>query len=132
MNAQRLKLLAILSMTVDHLGKILNSLHRYITYGEEFTHYMTDNYWQMVVIGRLAFPIFCFLIAEGCAHTKDIKKYISRLAVFAVISQIPYQVFNTAKTGFDNGIGFLFQYTSGNVLITLTLGAVAVFFVHVK
>ena len=128
MNAQRLKLLAVIFMTADHLGKILNSLYRYMEYGAEFDHYMNDNFWQMTVIGRLAFPIFCFLIAEGCAHTKNIKRYIGRLTVFAVISQIPYQMFHSAQIGFRNGRDFFFHFTSGNVLVTLALGAAAVFF----
>ena len=126
MNAQRLKLLAILSMTIDHLGVVFNILHRYEVAGAEFVRYMTDDYWQMRVVGRLAFPIFCFLIAEGCTHTKDIKKYIGRLAVFAIISQIPYNVFWSMGIGIDD-INGLFSFTQGNVLVTLTLGAVAVF-----
>jgi len=128
MNAFRLKLLALLFMTIDHVGVVLNVLYRYEIAGNEFTHYMTDAYWQMRVIGRLAFPIFAFLIAEGCAHTKNIKKYILRLAVFALISQIPYQVFRGAAVGFAHGLShYLFHYTSGNVLVTLAFGAVAVY-----
>lgn len=128
MNAQRLKLIAILSMTIDHLGVVFNTLYRYKIAGDEFASYMTDAYWQMRLIGRLAFPIFCFLVAEGCAYTKDLKKYIGRLAVFALIAQIPYQVFWGMRTGIDSAINSLFRFTSGNVLITLTLGAVIIFF----
>lgn len=128
MNAQRLKLLAILSMTIDHLGVVFNVLHRYKIAGVEVGNYMSDAYWQIRVIGRLAFPIFCFLIAEGCAHTKDIKKYIGRLAVFAIIAQIPYHVFISMWTGIDDIASNLLHFTQGNVLVTLTLGAMSVFF----
>ncbi|MCL2814340.1 MAG: conjugal transfer protein TraX [Oscillospiraceae bacterium] len=115
-------------MTVDHFGIVLNMLYRYKIAGVEFDHYMTDAFWQMRVIGRMAFPIFCFLVAEGCTHTRDIKKYIGRLAVFAIISQIPHRMFQIAKPGFHIAAGDLFKYTSGNVLITLMFGAIAAFF----
>ena len=127
MNAFKLKLLATLFMTIDHFGIVLNLLFRYKIAGIKFDHYMTDDFWQMRFMGRMAFPIFCFLIAEGCAHTGDLKKYIGRLAVFAIISQIPYRMFQIARTGFGVGWGDLFQYASGNVLITLTFGAIATF-----
>jgi hypothetical protein len=115
-------------MTIDHLGVVFNTLHNYRVAGSEFAGYMTDAYWQMRVIGRLAFPIFCFLIAEGCAHTKSIKKYVGRLAIFALISQIPYQIFWDMRTGIDSVVSNLIRYERGNVLVTLTLGVVAVFF----
>ena len=129
MNSQRLKLFALFCMTIDHFGVVLNTLHRYNIAGSDFAFYMTDAYWQMRVIGRLAFPIFCFLIAEGCAHSKNIKKYIGRLAIFAIISQIPYQVFwNISSSGTDNITKDFFVYTQGNVLVTLSLGAIAAYF----
>lgn len=43
--------------------------------------------------GRIAAPIFCFLIAEGYYHTSNIKKYIFRLLLFAVISHFPYVIY---------------------------------------
>lgn len=113
-------------MTIDHVGYVLNTIYSYNLAGGDF-NMVTDGYWWMRVIGRMAFPIFCFLIAEGCAHTKDIKKYIGRLAVFALISQIPYQIFSDINHGgIDEVIRDFFTYNSGNVFVTLTFGAVAV------
>lgn len=44
-------------------------------------------------IGRMAFPIFAFLIAEGYIHTRHYNKYLTRVIVFAIISQVPYYYF---------------------------------------
>lgn len=65
-----LKLIAIVAMVVDHVG------------GEFFPQY-TFCRW----IGRMAFPIFCYCLTVGLLYTHDIKKYLMRLGVFALISQ---------------------------------------------
>ena len=62
-------------------------------------------------VGRLAFPIFAFFIAEGYAHTRDFGRYFRRLAILAVVSEIPFNLENEA----------VFDLTRQNVLFTFCL-----------
>lgn len=71
----QLKILAIILMTIDHVGMEIFPQFRF-----------------MRIIGRLAFPIFAFMIAEGCHHTKNRKKYLITMAGFALVCQIVYTV----------------------------------------
>lgn len=65
-----LKVVAVISMFLDHVG------------GTFFPEYPVFRW-----IGRLAFPIFCYCMTVGMLYTRDIKRYLGRIAVFAVISQ---------------------------------------------
>lgn len=65
-----LKWIAMVSMVIDHTGAIL-----------------FPQYLQFRMVGRLAFPIYCFLLVEGAVHTKDIRKYEKRLLIFAFLSE---------------------------------------------
>lgn len=104
MTSSALKITAIVTMLIDHTGMIL------------FPRYMFLRY-----IGRLAFPIFCFLISEGFTHTSDKRKYMLRLVLFAVVSEIPY---NLAVSG-----SLLFAGKQ-NVFFTLSLGLSAVWIIE--
>ena len=73
-----LKIIAIITMFIDHLG--------YAIFGK----FSCFNY-----IGRLSFPIFAFQISEGYIHTKNLKKYFLRLFLFALVSQIPFMLFHS-------------------------------------
>lgn len=94
-----LKLIGMISMVVDHVGV------------QFFSNDPTALYYAMRLFGRLAFPIFAYLVAMGYQRTRDWKRYALRLGVFAVITQIPFQIF----------AGHL------NVLFTFLLG---LFFLH--
>ena len=73
LTGNQLKLIAMLTMTIDHIGVILLPQYRFLR-----------------VIGRLAMPIYAFMIAEGCHYTHDRKAYFLRLFGLAVLCQVVY------------------------------------------
>ena len=79
MNIFMIKIIACVTMFLDHI--------KYAS--PEFVNYVT------VYMGRIAFPLFAFMITEGYVHTKDLNKYKKRLFIFAIISQIPFMFFRT-------------------------------------
>ncbi len=107
MTNSTLKLLAIIFMTIDHIG-----------------HFLPDSsfYMPMRMIGRLAFPIFLFLIIQGYKHTSNIKLYIFNLFSFAFVSMYPFyyafgEYFNVFFTlGTVVMMLFLFTKTNNKIL----------------
>ena len=79
MNGFWLKIIAMIAMLIDHSAAIL-------------LPYDTPLYDICRSIGRLAFPIFCFLLVEGFLHTGNVKKYLVRLGIFALLSDIPFDL----------------------------------------
>ena len=79
MSVFTLKILALTAMIIDHTGYFLraNSLIAY------------DPYNLMRAIGRIAFPIYCFLLVNGFDKSSNRRRYLSRLLLFAALSQIP-------------------------------------------
>lgn len=90
-----LKLIAIISMFIDHTGAtVLRAVLRLpaVSSQAELRQMWISIYNASRDIGRLAFPIFCFLIVEGYLHTRNAKKYAERLFLFALISEIPFDL----------------------------------------
>jgi hypothetical protein len=94
-----LKLFACITMLLDHYGAILAP-------------------WEISyrLIGRLSFPVFCFLLAEGAHHTRSPGKYALRLFVAALISELPFDY------AFYGKVFWHYQ----NVMVTLLLGLLAI------
>ena len=112
-----LKWVAIITMLIDHIGVVL------VLGWAKYRHYWGPGieskffYYFIRSIGRLGFPLFCFLLAEGFIHTRSRWKYLLRLFVFALISEIPFDLaFN----------GAWIEFGSQNVFFTLTLGLLAI------
>lgn len=97
-----IKIIAIISMVIDHTGSVFVNDKLY-----------PELYQVMRGIGRIAFPIFCFLLVQGFIHTSNVKKYILRLAVLALISEIPFDL------AFFNQI---YYWKHQNVFFTLLIG----------
>lgn len=98
-------MIAIAAMACDHIGAVL-----------------FPQYLEMRIIGRIAFPIFAFTLVEGFCHTKDVKKYMMRLGILALISEVP----------FDLAFGGVpLEFGHQNVFFTLFLG-IAMLYLYLK
>ena len=98
MSGSALKVIAVLSMVTDHCAYYL-------------MEHGTLLYEVMRCFGRIAFPVFAFLIAEGFRHTRNRMKYFLQLLGFAIVSEVPWYLLNGADG-------------THNVLFTLALGVI--------
>ena len=80
LTGNQLKLLALISMTLDHIGLMFEWLP-------------PETRLLLRIAGRLAFPIFAFMIAEGCRHTRNMKRYFATLVICGVVCQGVYLMF---------------------------------------
>lgn len=80
LSGYQLKYIALFSMLLDHIGVIFQS------------SLSKNMYFFLRATGRLSFPLFCFILVEGFFHTKNRKKYQQRLFIFALLSELPYDL----------------------------------------
>ena len=100
----QLKLIAICAMVCDHTA-----------WG--FVEFMTPLGQVMHVIGRLTLPIMCFFVAEGFRHTKSVKEYLLRLALFSVVAALPFYFFFHELYDFRQNI--IFDLMLGAILLAV-------------
>ena len=122
-----LKRIAVLTMLVDHaavifLERTLDAETGVMLAGSQDALYYTDRILRAV--GRQAFPIFAFCIAEGFFHTRSRGRYLARLAGVSVLSQLPFVLMNNAG---PVGSGLP---VSLNTMTTLSLGLLLVWLVE--
>lgn len=100
-----LKIIAISLMVCDHASVV----------------FIPNEYTWLRVLGRIAFPIFAFMIAEGASKTRSIPKYMARLAIFGVVSEVPFDLalLSGGEKVFDN--------SGSNVYFTLLFGLLAIY-----
>lgn len=95
-----LKMIALFTMLIDHIGEVFFS-----------------GQFMFKLIGRVAFVLYAFMLVEGIFHTKNYQKYLKRLLLWAIISELPY----------DKAIyGQWFHWENQNVLWTLLFSSVGI------
>ena len=118
LSGSALKTIALLAMIIDHVGYlILSSASVGSTPLFTVGSFTVTLYWIFRKIGRIAFPIYAFLLSEGYLHSKNVFRYALDLLVFALIAEIPWNLAHS---------GNLFLLSSQNVFFTLFLGLLAV------
>ena len=128
LSGNMLKLIAMITMIIDHIGAVILETGVMQYQNEAVNSAIMSTSWGNTMntitfitrmIGRISFPIFCFLIVEGFLHTNNIKKYLFRIGLFAFISQVPFSMalFNT-----------YFDLSYLNVLFTFFIGIVMLIF----
>lgn len=131
-----LKMIALITMLIDHVAAVVvwrvyvasfyltASLQisdaisaKIIVWVAEHQDLVYTIYENMRLIGRMAFPIYCFLLVEGFLYTRSVKKYALRLLLFAFISEIPFDLAIT---------GELWNRDYSNVFFTLFIALIAI------
>lgn len=112
-SADMLKLTAMITMLIDHIGAgILEYLIIQVPLSEKTNEILITIDQVLRLIGRISFPLYCFLLVQGFFHTKSRLKYAGNLLLFALLSEYPFDFI------FSGGLDF----SSSNVLFTLLIG----------
>ena len=137
MNYKQLKIFAMCCMVFDHaarifpLGQIFAPLADLLWskgYGDLADWLLDDCVLYVMYIGRLAAPIFVYCVAQGFAHTSNVRRYAGRVFLTAVIAQVPYTLFDLAEMRVL-GVEGDWRETGLNILFTLAL-ALCVLWAH--
>ena len=116
LNSNHIKLIAIIAMTIDHIADLLYP---------GMPNNIISNI--MHIIGRITAPIMFFFICEGFYYTKDLKKYITRLFIFSLISHFAY-CFAFGINNIPFSKGNIFNQTS--IMWTLMWSVIALYIVY--
>lgn len=117
LSGANLKFIAIISMLVDHTNKAL--IYPNLVSSTGFLAAVSNIF---DIIGRIAFPLFCFMLVEGFFKTRSRKRYLLNLLIFGVISEVPFDMFTTAS---------FFNTNWQNIMFTLALVLVTIWIIDV-
>src|SRR5699024_4762737 len=117
LSGSTLKWIAMVTVIIDHMGAasllpLLNS-RQLVTFDYSLAY---TAYTSFLLLRRIAFPIFCFLLVEGFFYNSNKEKYAIRLGIFALISEIPFNLAISQQ---------FFDLAYQNVFFTLLLGLLA-------
>lgn len=130
MNYKQLKIFAMCCMVFDHVVRIfplyqmLGPLADFLWsrgYGGLADWLLDDCITYIMYIGRLAAPVFLYCITLGFVHTSDVRRYLGRILLTAVIAQVPYTLFHLAELHVM-GVEGDWREAGLNILFTLALG----------
>ena len=129
LSGSALKWIAVLTMAIDHMGAGLLEAYALNAWGGSPLGGMFVRQWDQILaldqilryIGRPSFPIFCFLLVQGFCHTHDVKRYALRLGIFALISEVPFDLALHIRP---------FYWQAQNVFFTLLTGLLVMWFIH--
>lgn len=122
LSGSALKMIAILSMLIDHIACVFIESNlgneRFLNATSLTAQQWLDIDGILRDIGRIAFPLFCFAIVQGAIYTSDKKKYVLRLLIFSILSEIPFDL-----AFFDTPFFWGYQ----NVFFTMAIGLCAIY-----
>lgn len=123
MTTKHIKILAIIIMTIDHIAEIIGQAGLMVILPGAT---MSTTYWLLHImngIGRIAFPLFAFMISEGCEKTRSMPRYIGRLALFAFISEpLYYFAFSPLDPSLFGFFKSFMKFHWANIFFTLAIG----------
>lgn len=122
LSGNQLKILAIIFMFIDHasFGLLHTYLSVYYMNLQPQTYTRLNSFYEACRgIGRLAFPIFCFFLVEGFLKTHNIKKYTLRLLIFAIVSEIPFDLGLYRKVIYTNHQNVMFTLLAGLIMLII-------------
>ena len=117
LSQEGLKLIACVTMFIDHVGAtlVLRMIQEMPVRNGQYG-LIVGVYYALRIIGRIAFPIYCFLLVEGAYRTRNPKKYALRLFIGVLLSEIPFDL------AFSMRGPVFFDWSSNSVMLTLLLG----------
>lgn len=113
-----LKIIACICMVIDHLGCVVVKQYNEAmleTIGYVMMRRLDTIYGVCRSIGRIAFPIFCFLLVEGFFHTRNRWKYLLNMVIFALVTEVPFDLAMKGR---------VVDWSYQSVYVTLSVGLI--------